>query len=254
MVERDELIDLQRLLLPSSLPAVGCTEVAAAYRSHNHDFRLGGDWYDIIDRSDNQVVAIVGDVVGHGVEQIAVMGQLRAATNALGRFCAEPHELLSYLDAFACDLPGAAMATIAVVMLDGTHTARIASAGHPPIIHVRTDGSKQIIELGRRTPLTIPAPQAATATFGYEVDDLVVMFTDGLIERRGSSFDSVMAEVADFVSERRNDACADIAAALVDGYAVEAEDDIALLVLRPRNHRAPDHLLRRLDEPVVLIG
>ncbi len=113
--EAARLRELQQLLLPASLPPVGCTEVAAGYRSHNDDLKLGGDWYDLVDRPDDQVVAIVGDVVGHGLEQIGVMGQLRSATNALSRSCAEPHEALAHLDGFTRDFPGASMASVYVV-------------------------------------------------------------------------------------------------------------------------------------------
>ena len=92
------MLRLQELLLPSALPEIGCTEAAAAYRAHNDELRLGGDWYDVIDRPDtNSVVAIIGDVVGHGADQIGVMGQLRSASHALCGPCFAPHEILDHL-------------------------------------------------------------------------------------------------------------------------------------------------------------
>ena len=69
--DREELLRLQRLLLPATLPAIGCTEAAAGYSALNHSFEVGGDWYDLIDRPDDRVVAVIGDVVGHGAEQVA---------------------------------------------------------------------------------------------------------------------------------------------------------------------------------------
>lgn len=251
--DRDRLIELQRLLLPKSLPPVGCTEVAAEYRAHNDDLRLGGDWYDIIDRPDNRVVAIVGDVVGHGLEQISVMGQLRAAANALGRSCQDPGDLLRDLDSFSRDLPGAEFSTVAALMLDGTNTARIAAAGHPPLVHVTPAGEVNVIETGRRPPLAVGTGAAASSTFEYQVDDLLVMFTDGLIERRGAPLDDAIAMVGQLVSEHIEDPCRDIAAMLIDELAGDAQDDIALLVLRPRNHRSPDHLLDAGEVPSVRI-
>lgn len=241
--DRDRLIELQRLLLPKSLPSVGCTEIAAEYRAHNDDLRLGGDWYDVIDRTDNRVVAIVGDVVGHGLEQISVMGQLRAAANALGRSSANPGDLLRDLDFFACDLPGAEYTTATVLMLDGTNTASIAAAGHPPLIHVTREGAVKVIEAGRRPPLTLGSIAPVWATFDYEVDDLMVMFTDGLIERRGVPLDDAIASVGRLLVEHIAAPCRDIAARVIDELAGDAQDDIALMVLRPRNHRSPDHLL-----------
>lgn len=251
MSERDRLLHLQRILLPASLPSVGCTEVAVEYRSHNDELRLGGDWYDLIDRDDGQVVAIVGDVVGHGLEQISVMGQLRAAANALGRSCVDPHELLADLDQFAADVPGAAMATVAVLMLDGTTTGRVASAGHPPMVHVTASGVTSVIEAGRRPPLTFRQAPGETAHFDYGVDDLLVMFTDGLIERRNVDLDTSLDDLGALLVRLQHESCTDIAAAVVDHLAPSADDDIALMVLRPRNHRSPDFLLRPQGLPTV---
>ena len=252
-LEHERLLSLQRLLLPRTLPPVGCTEVAAGYMAHNEYLRLGGDWYDLIDRPDDQVVAIVGDVVGHGIEQIGVMGQLRAAANALGRSCAEPHEILAHLDDFARDTPGAAFATVVVMMLDGTTTGRIAAAGHPPVLHVRADGTANTIEVGRRAPLTLGDESATTGVFEYAIDDLLLLYTDGLVERRSVPWDDRVERLGRLVAERFDDSCAEIADALMDDAASDGEDDVALMVLRPRNHRAPDHLLRRQDIPNVSI-
>lgn len=221
-----------------------CTEVAAAYRPHNDELRIGGDWYDLIDRRDNQVVAIVGDVVGHGVNQISAMGQLRAAANALGRLCREPHELLTWLDDFAQEIPEAHYATVMVVMLDGSTTVRVASAGHPPLLHVRADGTHCVVEAGRRTPLTVPPARVESGPLEYQVDDLLVIFTDGLVERRTVPFDESLDELGRFVAARRSDTCTQIAEAVIDEFAADAGDDVALVILRPRNHRAPDYHLR----------
>lgn len=252
-LEHERLLSMQRLLLPRTLPPVGCTEVAAGYQSHNEHLRLGGDWYDLIDRPDDQVVAIVGDVVGHGIEQIGVMGQLRAAANALGRSCAQPHQILEHLDAFARDTPGASMATVVVMMLDGTTTGRIAAAGHPPPLHVPASGPPRTIEVGRRMPLTLGDGTASTGTFQYDIDDLLLLYTDGLVERRAVPWDDRVERLGRLVSARFDDSCADITDALMDDAAEDGEDDVALMVLRPRNHRAPDHLLRRQDIPNVRI-
>lgn len=87
---------------------VGCTEVAAAYRAANAELRLGGDWFDLIDRDDHRVVAVVGDVVGHGLEQIGCMGQLRTALDVLSRSVRSPEEIMRLVDDFAVDVPGGA--------------------------------------------------------------------------------------------------------------------------------------------------
>jgi serine phosphatase RsbU (regulator of sigma subunit) len=241
--DRSTLLDLQRLLLPPTLPPLGCTEAAAHYRAHNDDLRIGGDWYDLIDRNDNRVVSIVGDVVGHGVRQISVMGQLRAASNALARTLPDPADVLRVLDAFAAEVPGAEYTSVSVLMLDGTTTARIASAGHPPMLHVKAAGGYALIEGGRGPLLTLPGARASSA-FAYAIDDIFVQYTDGLVERRGRDVDSVLADIADFVASSAEISCSRITADLVDRFADEADDDIAVIVLRPRNHRSPDYLLQ----------
>ncbi len=252
LTERDRLIALQRLLLPQSLPAIGCTEAAAEYRAHNHVFRLGGDWYDLIDRPDNQVVAIVGDVVGHGVTQIGVMGQLRAAANALSRACDEPGEVLDALDAFARELPGAALTTLTVVMLDGSTTGRIASAGHPPPLLIKPNGGSTMLEQGRRPPLGFGTPNAH-GTFEFAVGDLIVLYTDGLVERRGEMIDDGIRRVIAQAEREMREPCRDIASKLVESVGDDATDDVAVLVLRPRNHRAPHYQLLDRSTPSVRI-
>lgn len=252
-VDRAALIDLQRLLLPPSLPPIGCTEAAAHYRAHNDVLRLGGDWYDLIDRPDNRVVSVVGDVVGHGVRQISVMGQLRAASNALARSLSDPAEILRVLDSFAVDVPGAEYASVAVLMLDGTTTARIASAGHPPLLHVRAAGGHSLVEAGRGPLLAIPG-RRDSATFEYEIDDIFVQYTDGLVDRRGVSVDRVLDEIGGFVADSATEPCADIGAAVIDRFAQDADDDVVVVVLRPRNHRSPDYLLQPQLAPTTSFG
>lgn len=251
--DRTALLDLQRLLLPPALPPIGCTEAAAHYRAHNDDLRIGGDWYDLIDRDDNRVVSIVGDVVGHGVRQISVMGQLRAASNALARSLADPAEMLDVLDTFASDVPGAEYTSVAILMLDGTTTARIASAGHPPMLHVRASGGHALIEGSRGPLLTLPGTRAST-TFEYEIDDIFVQYTDGLVDRRGRDADVVLDEIAEYVGSAAAGSCAEITAGIVDRFAGDADDDVAVIVLRPRNHRSPDYLLRPQVAPEATFG
>ena len=249
MSERERLLALQRILLPAALPEIGCTEAAAGYRAHNHDLRLGGDWYDLVDlKADNRIVAIVGDVVGHGVEQISVMGQLRAASNALARSCGEPHEILAALDGFARDVRGAALATLVVLAIDGTTTARLASAGHLPPLHVTTDGELRVIEGGRRPPLTIEGA-SATFSFAFDVGDLVVLYTDGVVERRGTPIDDGIEGLGRFVLDRRHLPCRELTAAILDEFGAGADDDMAVMVLRPLHQRGPGRQLEYRYRP-----
>lgn len=252
--DRTRLLELQRLLLPVSLPDVGCTELAAAYRSHNHELQLGGDWFDLIDRpQSSSVVAVVGDVVGHGVEQISVMGQLRAASNALAHAVEEAGAIVDGLDSFGRDLPGAALATVAVLVLDASTTGHIVCAGHPPPILVHADGSRELLEMGRRAPLAIGGP-TPSGTFEYSIGDLIVMYTDGVVERRTRTIDEGIAALGDFVSARRHDPCRTLSTAIVDEFGAAAEDDQAVVVMRPLHNRADGYRLDKRTAPSVSIA
>ena len=238
MHSRSELVNLQNLLLPPMLPEIGCIEAAALHRSSNQDLDLGGDWYDLIDRPDDQVVVIVGDVVGHGVREIAVMGQLRAAAHALAQTLAQPGEVLAALERFATDVPGAMYATCAVLMLDDSTTARLALAGHSAPILVRTTGEVELLAARRGPLLCIPGDRR-TATFQYGAGDVIVMYTDGLVERRDADTEERARHVGEFVRQRFREPCHDLTHAIMDRFADDADGDCVVVVLRPRNQRSP---------------
>ncbi len=251
--ERNELLRLQRLLLPASLPAIGCTQAAAGYVAHNHAFELGGDWYDLIDRPDDKVVAVIGDVVGHGAEQISVMGQLRAAANAFARVCSTPAEILSMLEEFAAELPDADMTTAQVLMLDGSRRIGLASAGHPPPLVVNGDGDVTAVDSGHRAPLSLFG-DGADQSFEAGVGDLVVLYTDGVVERPGQVIDKGIDELGAFISEHRSKSVSEIVDATLEHFAGAATDDMALLVLRPVHERSDRYRLQRKQTVAVRIA
>ena len=250
--ERSELVRLQRLLLPATLPAIGCTQAAAGYRAHNHPFEIGGDWYDLIDRPDDRVVAIIGDVVGHGVEQISVMGQLRAAANAFARVCSTPAEILSMLEVFANELPDADMTTVQVLMLDGSETIGLASAGHLPPVVVDTEGRYTIVDTGGRPPLSLFG-SGTDQSFTAGVGDTIVLYTDGVVERPGTVIDQGIEELARFVAEHHEKSVTEIVDLTLDHFAPNSSDDLALLLLRPVHERTDTYRLQRKQEVGVRI-
>ncbi|MEM7324846.1 MAG: PP2C family protein-serine/threonine phosphatase [Actinomycetota bacterium] len=244
---RAELLRLQRLLLPASLPSIGCTEAAAGYRAHSNPLSLGGDWYDLVDRPDNRVVAIIGDVVGHGVEQISVMGQLRAAANAFARVCGTPAEILSMLEQFAADLPDADLTTAQVLMLDGSNTIGLASAGHLPPIVVDTNGNHRVVKTGGRPPLSLFG-SSDDETFTADVGDIIVMYTDGVVERPGAVIDEGIDTLARFVARHHQSSVTEIVELTLDHFSPFANDDMALLLLRPVHERSDVYRLHRKQQ------
>lgn len=245
--EREELMRLQRLLLPASLPAIGCTQAAAGYRAHNNPLSLGGDWYDLIDRPDDRVVAVIGDVVGHGIEQISVMGQLRAAANAFARTCSSPAEILSMLEQFAAELPDADMTTAQVLMLDGSETIGLASAGHLPPVVIDTEGGITVVETSGRPPLSMFG-SGVDETFSAGVGDTIVLYTDGVVERPGVVIDDGIDQLARFVSEHHQKSVSEIVDLALEHFSPSALDDMAMLVLRPVHERNDRYRLQRKQQ------
>ncbi|MEM7349214.1 MAG: PP2C family protein-serine/threonine phosphatase [Acidobacteriota bacterium] len=249
---RQELLRLQRLLLPASLPAIGCTEAAAGYRAHNDPLSLGGDWYDLIDRPDDRVVAVIGDVVGHGLEQISVMGQLRAAANAFARVCETPAAILSMLENFAAELPDADLTTAQVLMLDGSETIGLASAGHLPPIVVDTHGSIRVIQTEGRPPLSLFG-RGSDEAFSAGVGDTIVLYTDGVVERPGAVIDEGINDLARLVSEHHQLSVSEIVGLVLDHFSPVATDDMAVLLLRPVHERSDAYRLQRKQDVGVRI-
>jgi serine phosphatase RsbU (regulator of sigma subunit)/CHASE1-domain containing sensor protein/anti-sigma regulatory factor (Ser/Thr protein kinase) len=241
--------ELQRAMLPADLPVLAQASVHGLYRSAAQILDVGGDWYDALELSEDSLVMAVGDVVGRGLAAAATMGQLRVAWRALSQEAHGPASLLMLLDRFSRDLPGAEVTTVASAELEcSTGTLRYASAGHLPPMVVDRFGRARFLEGGRSVPLAVvdPAPREESVTT-MEPGDTVVLYTDGLVERRDESLDEGLErlrQTAEHVAgrdadrDRLGDA---LAAELIDeGTSV---DDVAILTvtLRPSFH----HIIER---------
>ena len=226
---------LQESLLPSAQRNVGPARVAARYLPAATEASVGGDWFETVDLPGERLAVAVGDVVGSGIGAAAAMGQIRSAVRVLALAGKRPMELLATMDAFAESIEGASMSTAAYAELD-TRTGRLtyACAGHPPPLVVGPGGAR-FLEGGRRPPLSIPpvvaAPSDASDQLG--AGETLVLYTDGLIERRDEAVDEGLhrlAAVAIDLSDRGPDALAEriVAQMLPDGAA----DDAAVLCVR----------------------
>ena len=194
---RGFVAELQEALLPSALPVLPRARVAARYLVAGQDQAAGGDWFDAVTLASGALVLIVGDVVGHGVTASAAMGQLRAVLNEL--LIAEPDltKVLERADAFAARTPALRAVTLALAVLDpGEGTLRYTTCGHPPPLIVAADGSRSEFLDGTGTgPLgTGPAPVLATTVL--HPGELVLLYSDGLIDRPSRTISEGMAELA----------------------------------------------------------
>jgi serine phosphatase RsbU (regulator of sigma subunit)/GAF domain-containing protein/anti-sigma regulatory factor (Ser/Thr protein kinase) len=231
--QRETALALQHAILgPAHLPH----GFAVRYEAASRPLQVGGDWYDIVDLEDGRIALIVGDCVGHGLAAATVMGQLRSACRALLLEYPSPRAALAGLDRFAARLPGAPCTTaVCAVLQPDTGELLYSSAGHPPPILVHADGTTQLLEEGHTIPLGLrPNRIRPEAQVTIPPRATLLLYTDGLVERRRSGLDDGIARVSVLLQDGR-DSTLDVLAnqimsglAPIDGY----QDDVALLLYR----------------------
>jgi anti-anti-sigma factor len=186
---------LQRSLLPAQLPRLDRLALAARYLPGAEGTSAGGDWYDVVELGEDRVAIAVGDVVGQGPAAAAVMGQLRSAlSTALLQGCG-PAAALEVLDRFAARLPGALATSAACLVVDGRAGAvRWAGAGHPPPLLVGAGGARSLDGGGAVLGVPGRAPYAEESA-PLRAGDTLLLYTDGLVERRGELLDTGLERV-----------------------------------------------------------
>ena len=226
--ERGTALELQRSLLTGSLPSDARLGIDIAYRPAVRNTEVGGDWYDAFVLGEDRVAVVVGDVVGRGLEAAATMGQLRSAIRAFASVSASPAAVLDGLDRFSRRHEVGQMATVAYAEVDlAADELRYACAGHPPPALVDRSGSARFLMDGRSLPLgAFVHPRSRDeATVALGPSSAVVLYTDGLIERRDQTLDTGLDRLLSVLS------------------AVDLSTDVADAVMRPmmgRETRADD--------------
>lgn len=211
---------------------------AVCYRPATGALNVCGDWYDLVDLPEVKRTAVaVGDVVGHGLLAAGVMGQLRSALSAASRVAAGPAQALEVLGLYARFVDGAESTTAVSVFIDWQeHTLTYSSAGHPPPAVCGPDGTVVFLDgatdppLGAR-PEHVTRPQARCR---YEEGSALVLYTDGLIERRGEDIYTGVERLAKAVGRHHTADPGTLADALLADLVPDTGvvDDIALVVLR----------------------
>jgi serine phosphatase RsbU (regulator of sigma subunit)/anti-sigma regulatory factor (Ser/Thr protein kinase) len=233
--ERTIAETLQRSVLPVSLPNVDGVELAARYLPGTAEVEVGGDWFDAISLPNGRLGIAVGDVVGKGVQSAATMAQLRNALRAFALDQMKPSSTMSRLNRLAQELPESAFATIVYAVVDPvSRTCRFTSAGHPPPLVVYPDGKAQFLEGGRSVPLGT----APDTTYPQDIVELpfgstLILYTDGLIERRGESIDDSLRRLREAALAASPDPEGQVEHILAElvGHG-ERRDDIAVLAMR----------------------
>ncbi len=208
------------------------------YRPAVGALNVCGDWYDMVDLvGGNRIGVSVGDVVGHGLAAAGVMGQLRSALSAASRVAEGPAQALDVLGRYAHVVDGAESATAVTTFVDlDRRTIAYSSAGHPPPALLHPDGRVEFLDRATDPPLDarpdpIQRPQAETE---FTEGATLVLYTDGLVERRREDIYAGLARLADSLVRH----CHDDAETLADAVLLDllppggATDDTALVVVR----------------------
>jgi PAS domain S-box-containing protein len=226
---------LQEALLPRDLASTDRLSIAARYVAASDVLEVGGDWFDSIALDDGRILLVVGDVVGHGLDAAAMMGRLRSGLAALSGQESDPGRLLEMLDHYARHTGDADYTTVCLAVIDpSTGALTHASAGHPPILVVDRDGSSRWLEDGRSMPLCVGAPTTRhSATTSLRDGALAVMYTDGLVERRGEHLDRGLERLRRVAVEASAETPSEVSRRLI-AMAAESptDDDTVVLCVR----------------------
>ena len=190
---------LQRAVLPDSLPAVDGLLLDAEYRAGVAGTYAGGDWYDVFELGEDSVFFSVGDVMGKGAAAAALMGQVRSAIRAYAVSGLSPTEVLSSLDRLFDVLIEDRVATAVVgTFTPSTGRVVLSNAGHPPPLVVRADGSATFCPMQRSLLIAAGLSGAPRPRDELVLDrgDSLLMYSDGLIERRGEVITEGMERLA----------------------------------------------------------
>ncbi|MEU0243186.1 SpoIIE family protein phosphatase [Streptomyces sp. NPDC006235] len=234
--EREIAVTLQEVMLRS--PDLDRhRDIAVRYLPAYGPLNVCGDWYDVVDLPPDRCSIAIGDVVGHGLEAAAVMGMLRSALSAAIRAVPSPAQALEVLGLYARAVDGALATTVAKVLIDPRSRLIIYSnAGHPPPILLSPDGSCRLLDQATDPPLGarpehVPRPQAGLS---YSRGDTLVLYTDGLIERRDEDIDIGLSRLIDALARSGTLPVEELADGLLNRMGVSdgGQDDIALVVVR----------------------
>ncbi|WP_326797608.1 SpoIIE family protein phosphatase [Streptomyces sp. NBC_01808] len=235
--EREVALQLQEAMLPAPSP-LGHHRAAVRYRPAVASLNVCGDWYDIVDRpgGDGTVVA-VGDVVGHGLRAAGVMGQLRSALSAASLVADGPAQALEVLGRYARSVDAAATATAAAVFIDWAgRSLTYSSAGHLPPVLWRPDGTVTYLDQATDPPLGVRPERSARpeARAAFSEGCVLVLYTDGLVERRSEDIDVGLARLADSIARHGAGDPERLADGLLTDLIPPAglTDDTALVVVR----------------------
>jgi PAS domain S-box-containing protein len=244
---RETSLTLQRAMLPPVQPPPG---FAVCYEPAVPPLEIGGDWYDVLPIGDNRIGIVVGDCVGRGLPAAAIMGQLRSSARALLINGAQPALLLEQLDSAASLIPNAYCTTVFLAILDTeSGVLEYSNAGHMPAVLAGPEpGQTTMLTDAASVPLAVrrdePRPQASQV---LPQGSTLMLFTDGLVERKYESIDDGISRAARVLDRTMKLPLGAVPAAVVHELAPASgyDDDVAMVIYR----HWPAHL--RIERPAA---
>ncbi|HXV92716.1 MAG TPA: SpoIIE family protein phosphatase, partial [Pseudonocardia sp.] len=252
---RAALLTMQRSLLPD-LPVLPTVELVAHYVPADAHLAAGGDWYDAVPLPGGRLALVVGDVVGHGPPAAAAMAQLRAVCEHLLRSGTDLPEVLAELDVMAARTARTRAATVCIVDVDATGGLRWASHGHPPPVLVAASCAVSPLPTHPAPPLGTGGEPAPLQTGHLDPGDVVLLMSDGLLERPGRDVTAGLAELGALDVRLRPGAAAlaEFTTRLIEEFGPGgAGDDLTLLAARRRQAPVPPLHLEVPGEPRALV-
>ncbi len=224
-------------------------QVEVRYKPAAKEAQIGGDWYDSFLTSDGATCLVIADVAGHDFNAAAAMGQLRNLLRGIAYGVDHPPaEILSTLDRAMRDLEVPSLATAVLVKVEqdeqqralGLRSLRWTNAGHPPPVLIHQDGSAELLAPQADLLLGLdPQTDRADHVRPLLPGDTVLLYTDGLVERRDANLDDGLAWLLEAVTAHSAAPLATLCDWLLDQLPADAEDDVALLALRAHPEDRP---------------
>jgi serine phosphatase RsbU (regulator of sigma subunit) len=231
--EREVALTLQRSML-QPISSARYPDVAVRYLPAVGSLNICGDWYELVDLDADRLAVAVGDVVGHGLHAAGVMGQLRSALSAAIRVAEGPAQALEVLGCYAGSVDGALATTVVQTVID--KRARVITyscAGHLPPVLLQPGEATVLLDGATGPPLGVRSGGLPQARVAYAPGATLLLYTDGLVERRGEDIDEGLGRLTCSLSRNRALRPEPLADALLSdlGVSAGAADDTALVVI-----------------------
>ncbi|WP_327739136.1 SpoIIE family protein phosphatase [Streptomyces nojiriensis] len=239
----DTALTLQRHLLPQPPPRSAGLQIAYRYQPAAAASGIGGDWFDAIPQPQDKTALVVGDVMGHGVHAAATMGQLRTATRTLADLGLDPARVLRHLDHITAELDGTIATCVYATWDPHRSRCRVALAGHPPPVVIRSGQAPRLLALPTGVPLGtggLGGTDFENTVLELLPGDRLVLYTDGLVETRDDALDDRLDLLLRLLADPGlppEATCDRLLAAL---RRHDAADDVALVIAHVRPYPPTD--------------